>query len=396
MNGDGERSAPGLLAFAADDASRRVIRSVSEEMGLADADVKAGKVRDAVKHLHGEPSPRILLVDVDDSDFPISDMSRLAEVCEPATQVVVLGQRADVGVFRELIQMGVVDYLVKPITPDLLRRALGIARQGRDPADVRRRTGKLVAFAGMRGGAGASSLLVNIGVYLAGSVGRRVILVDLDLHTGILDVMLDLPTDHGLRNTLEAPDSITDETLDRAVREAQPGLYVLNSQEPLGEAVAYDADALDTVFDVLARHFHFVLIDVPRSPDPVHQHALAAAQSRVLLADPTVAAARDTLRHLQQLESGEANRTYVVLNRRWTPSGSDVGAQDLARTLGRAVDFEIPYARNAVARSINTAQPIVNDRGAVARVYTEIADALTGRRSGRTGLAGRLRRWFAR
>ena len=46
---------------------------------------------------------RILLVDLTQSDLPLSDINELAEVCEPGVTVVAIGDRNDVGLFRELM-----------------------------------------------------------------------------------------------------------------------------------------------------------------------------------------------------------------------------------------------------------------------------------------------------
>ena len=54
---------------------------------------------------------------------------RLADVCEPGVTVVALGDRNDCGLFRDLLQHGVADYLVKPITPGLLQKSVAAATE---------------------------------------------------------------------------------------------------------------------------------------------------------------------------------------------------------------------------------------------------------------------------
>ena len=75
-------------------------------------------------------------------------MNELAEVCEPGVTVIAIGDRNDVGLFRDLINNGVSDYLVKPITPALLQKSLlnvlestdqGAAERPARPAGGRRR-----------------------------------------------------------------------------------------------------------------------------------------------------------------------------------------------------------------------------------------------------------------
>ena len=83
-----------------------------------------------------ERSPLFLLVDLHDSVMPLSDLGRLAEVCEPSVQVVALGERNDVGLFRSLLKIGVRDYLVKPLTVELLKRTRERFRGQGQPGDA--------------------------------------------------------------------------------------------------------------------------------------------------------------------------------------------------------------------------------------------------------------------
>jgi pilus assembly protein CpaE len=46
----------------------------------------------------------------------MTDMARLAETCEPGVEVIAVGNRNEVGLFRDLMHLGIKDYLVKPLT----------------------------------------------------------------------------------------------------------------------------------------------------------------------------------------------------------------------------------------------------------------------------------------
>ena len=69
-------------------------------------------------------SPHLLLVDISGIDLPLSQIHTLADVCEPGTTVVAIGDHNDVGLYRDLIDAGVSHYIVKPLTRELLTKAL--------------------------------------------------------------------------------------------------------------------------------------------------------------------------------------------------------------------------------------------------------------------------------
>ena len=47
----------------------------------------------------------------------LDELDRLAEVCDPATKVVVVGRTNDVELYRELMRRGASEYLVAPLSP---------------------------------------------------------------------------------------------------------------------------------------------------------------------------------------------------------------------------------------------------------------------------------------
>ena len=109
-------------AFVQDDPTRQVVDQVIGELAIPNASVHKGGIREATRVLGEQRSPRLLVVDISGVDLPLSAVNELAEVCEPGVTVIALGDRNDVGLFRDLINNGVSDYLVKPIATALMQK----------------------------------------------------------------------------------------------------------------------------------------------------------------------------------------------------------------------------------------------------------------------------------
>ena len=54
-------------------------------------------------------------------------MHDLAELCEPGVTMIAIGDRNDIGLYRDLVQAGVSEYIVKPVTAQLFAQALSAA-----------------------------------------------------------------------------------------------------------------------------------------------------------------------------------------------------------------------------------------------------------------------------
>jgi len=132
-------------AYLCDDASLTVVREVATDLGWQAGRCNKGGLPAAVQSLSMLASPDILLVDLSESGDPLRDLDALAEVCEPGTTVLAVGQVNDVRLYRELLDRGIQDYLLKPVSADALHQAIlqaqvaGLAPRSAEAGSVRRR-----------------------------------------------------------------------------------------------------------------------------------------------------------------------------------------------------------------------------------------------------------------
>jgi pilus assembly protein CpaE len=171
-----------LLAFVTDEETETAITNSAATLRIAPFRVMRGGVAKAIQHLDAERSPGILVVDLSGEDFPVSKVLDLANVCEPTVTLIVVGDSNDVALYRDLVQAGVTEYLFKPVTPQLLTKAI-IHRPERFKA-LSHKSGKLVACVGARGGVGTTAIATGLAWHLAIRDNRRVALADLDLQHG--------------------------------------------------------------------------------------------------------------------------------------------------------------------------------------------------------------------
>jgi pilus assembly protein CpaE len=286
-----------FLAFVTDQASHEVVDQVVGELMLPHAAIREGDARAAVAYLGEQRSPKLLLIDISGSELPLSDINALADVCEPGVAVIALGERNDCALFRDLLHHGVSDYLVKPITPSLLQRAVMNATDNSPVVRGGAKLGKLVAVMGARGGVGATMAASSVAWLIAEERRRRVALVDLDLQFGTIALSLDLEPSHGLREALENPNRIDGLLMERILVQHSERLFVLSAEESPDETLLLDYDAaLELLVTELRTKFHYVVVDLPRSPGPCTQQVIQSATELLLVTDLSLAGMRDTMR----------------------------------------------------------------------------------------------------
>ena len=164
-------------AFVCDDLTLDTIRSICDEMGWSQEKAHKGGLRNATQALSVSSSPQILMVDLSESGDPINDINALAEVCEPGTVVIALGQVNDVRLYRDLLLSGLQDYLLKPVNPDAVRDAINQAQvalmtpKHDDTSGDRKHIS--VGVVGTRGGVGASTI-ANTAAWSTPSLSHKV------------------------------------------------------------------------------------------------------------------------------------------------------------------------------------------------------------------------------
>lgn len=390
-----------LIAWLADARSEQVLREALLEGGAESADVRRGDIAEATRQLGRGASPLVLIVDIAGHDQPLTALEALAQVCEPDTRVLVVGDREDIGFYRTLTQgLAVSEYLFKPLTRELLARVflphLGI----RPPAEPVVRGGRVVVVTGARGGAGTSTIATNLAVFLADEKRTHVALVDLDLFTGSTALMLGLSASPGLRTALETPAKVDLLYLERAAQPFGERLRVFAAEERLSETLAVGDDGIDHLIGLLRTRFNYIIIDAPAGYPPLVRRAFDHAHQRVLVMAPDLASARDLLRlHSLPNAPAQARRGVVVLSQAGRPGA--LNRKQVETALDLKPDVAVPFLPRLLPATANLGEPAVRRSGPFRKAIAVLAQEVAGLRivedaPARRGLLARFRRGAAR
>ena len=379
---------PPLLAFVADADTEKTLHDCLAQLSHPEATITRGGVVKAVEMLGQQRSPEILIVDISGVHLPISQIHELAEVCEPGVNVIAIGNRNDVGLYRDLVQAGVTDYVVKPLTAQLLAKALNAPTHTAHAGLIHKKLGKAVAVVGARGGVGATTVAVNLAWYLSHRQNRRVALIDLDLQNGDCALALNIKATAGLREALVNPHRVDTTLLERVMSPVGERLFVLSSEEPLDDDLRFTADAVDTLASALRDQFHYVILDVPRVPSAAYRRALEMADLRIIVADQTLRSVRDTVRLRAVLGDGDGKRrNLLVVNRHGEGGRHAVTLQEMQQVLEVKPNSVIPFQPTLFAMVTGSTKIAAARRGKFREAISTLALGLSGRTPER-------RRWW--
>lgn len=368
----------GIIAILQDQMTLERVQGITRELQLDD-ELHLDPTLDSALHRVREGlHPRILVLDLTDSTAPIAEISAARAVGGTEVKIIAMGTVNDVALFRDLIAAGASDYLVKPPSREALAAAFEKRTQGAGGAPGG--LGQVIAFMGSRGGIGTSTAAVSCAWALAEGRKERTALMDLDLHFGTVALMLDTDPGSGLYEALEQPSRIDSLFIERAMVKVSETLRILASEASIADPLAVDAGAIDLLLYELRRKFAWVVVDLPRSVNPIQRVVLTSASRVVLLCERSLSGLRDTIR-LQTLMREQAPQTRLVMvDAGIGAERATVGKSEFEKAIGKPFDASLSCDAKTAGAAANSGQPVplAAPRSALARESEQIVEVLAG------------------
>ena len=384
------------VAFVVDNQTLDVISAACEPRFLSVL-LRDGGSREALEYLAEGVPPRVLIVDVTDSQNPLTAVLPITTTFGETTRVIAIGGVNDINLYHQMIEAGVVEYLVKPVMAKALAGTLArLDEKTIETAptlDAAQR--RLVAVMGTRGGVGASTVAVNCAWIVAHELKRSVMLLDLDLQYGTVALSLDIEPTRGLREVLENPARIDSLFISSATTKIGERFSVMAAEEAVDEDFRYDASAIDLLLDELRRQSHCVIVDIPRTVAATRVRVLSAATDAIVVTELTLAGLRDSIRlnGLIQQVAAKARTTFIA--NRVGAKENGVSKVEFEKALGRSIDILLPEQGRAVAAAASSGKPLA----AVAssnKIVALLRKVAVGLAEARTGKAAKKRGFWRR
>ena len=265
-----------------------------------------------------------------------------------------------------------------------------------------RRTARTIAIASGKGGVGKTSIAVNLAILLARR-GRRVTLVDADLGTANVDVMLNTQSRWDLSHVIAGQKKI-----EEVARELEPGLRIVAGASGLANVADLEPRARAAIVSQLAQlegSADFLLIDCGAG---VSQNVLAfarAAEELLVVATPEPTSLTDAYALIKLLsQAGSPPKIRLVMNQIENCKEGEMVARRICQTAERFLGLRIVVAgqilRDAslpAAIRQRTALVVRYPRSPAAACLTTLADGVVeGCRgeAGRPGFFDRLTSFF--
>lgn len=341
-----------FMAFVSNEDTAASIRSWAAKQGFPQDTVRVGGPEMCSQMLESNPPPKLTLVDFEGVEEASQMASKLVGQAGIAATMIGLGVENDVSLYRNLIAAGFNDYLVKPLTPEILTATMTAAARGEvGPGALK--DAKNIVVIGVRGGVGASTIVTNLSWLLAHTLKKKTAILDLDLQFGTTALALDVEPGHGLRDVVSSPQRVDSLMIAGAIISESDDLELLSAEESIEENVPVDANAITALLKEMRTNYQTIIVDLPRYMLSSQKRVLATAHEIILVTEVSLVGIRDSLRIRTLLKGlGCAARITQVATQISSDRPAAVDDATFAKGAQGPIDFVIPDDhKNLVAAS---------------------------------------------
>ncbi len=324
-----------------------------------------------------EARPDIILIDMQDRNAAMKTMTVL-HVAVPGALLFACGASNEPELIIETMQAGAREFIPRPVSARSLALAFGrVLDQRQKVSAVSKMRGKIYSVTSGKGGAGATSVCLNIAATLSALPDTRVAIVDLNSPIGDIASYLNLKPQFSVFDALGAAGRLDAMLLDTYMSKTG-NMWVLPSPKKF-ETGSATAPSLAKLLRIMTGTYTHIFIDLPSNLDEeLLQLTTDASEAVLVVLTPELPALWRTHRMISLLSGGGCgDRLRLVLNR--DQSRSEIDQKEIARSLGQPLFWNLPNSYRTAIQAINQGRPIVDvNHSPLAASYRGLTEKLTG------------------
>lgn len=347
-------------------------RQLSEFLKIAGMTVTSVPMRELEGlALSSTNAPDAVVIDLRDSPTIPTNLLALKRQ-HPVMGIVIVAARLDPALMLEAMRAGVNEWVSEPFDQVDLKAAIDRVVEAR-PAQA---SAKMFAFVGAKGGVGTTTIAVNVATALKRLSSQSTLLVDLNLASGDAAFFLSAEPRFSVIDAIENRHRLDSAFFHGiAVKtKAGPDLLAASDRTTLPPI---DVRAVPAVLEFAAREYAYVVLDLPRA-DATLLDQLEQISNVTVVVNQEIATVRAGARLASGLRQRYGTpRVGVVVSR--FDKASDIGKDDIARTVGSPIRHVFPSDYRTAIEALNVGRPVVLDgQNKLAASYVEFARTLSG------------------
>jgi pilus assembly protein CpaE len=367
-----------IMGFVDDPVSEHIIMTAIKELGVSYAEAVQGTIHDVIAFLKSNNSPKILIFDISNSELPLTDINKIKDFITPNTKIIIIGGKNDVGLFRDLMNIGISDYLMKPLNIALVKKSIEDAQSA--VKLVVEKTGKLIYTLSSVGGAGATTIATNVAWILANRHFKRTVLIDLDFLFGVIHLMLDMKAENSYIDILESPEKIDDYFVETILKKHSQRLYYLGGLADIVRGISIDKAAFEALIATVKKQFNYILVDSQREMNQAQRICMSHADVFIIAVEMSISSAQNTARIMEFLNTEQTSKKILIVANKVGLSSSGALSKDaFEKVIDAKIDYIMTVDEVMALAAANIGQPLATSHNNLTAILEDITDDLQGK-----------------
>lgn len=322
------------------------------------------KVTGALKDLIRITDQRPEVVFIGGFEAGESLLSRVKELCEvlPKAIVILCCQQSDAEFLIAAMRNGVREVITEntPEEVDGVIARVKLHLNGQS-VDIGSTQSQKIGFISAKGGDGGTCIVANIAAAVAKDEKNRVVVVDLSLRYGDVEIYL---TNKSISNNLmhfaTSVDRLDGTLLELMTHHITDNLHLIPSPLTLEDILKIKIEDVEKLVDILAKHYDYVMLDMGTGLDPISIRTWDKLDKLVVVSSMTIPSARRAAQILRLWESMglSAKKTNILISRAGGPS--DLSADDYEKAVGKKIWRTVYREFMGIQQSLLKGIPVVD------------------------------------
>lgn len=360
------------VALIGPDESRR------RPIAAALAGLQGSATREFVAYPQLDDVPRLLKADYDviivelDGN-PEHALDLVENICGSSiATVMVYSLQVSPEMLVRCMRAGAREFLSQPFTPTSIAEALVRASVRRPVTQVNKRAvGKLIVFAGAKGGTGVTTVASNFAIALAKESGQNTALIDLNLPLGDAALELGLSTQYSTANALENFEQLDSNFISTLLVKHQSGLFLLAAPDKYTE-IQPSAAAIEKLLSVVRGDFEYVVVDAGSKFTPSFKALFDESTTIYLIVQVGITELRNANRLICNLFRSHETKLQIILNR-FTSNVMGLDDARITKALTVPVNWKIPNDYSSAREAQTAATPLAMEDSPISRIIRQMS-----------------------
>jgi pilus assembly protein CpaE len=359
---DDDKSILRLLEFTLKRAGHTIVTSTDGLQGLAQAEAQR---------------PDLIVADVmmpNMTGYEFCKQARSKSTLKD-TPIIVFSARFQPIDKQTALEAGATDYLPKTTSPDdLIKRINELVLTTKKPTATR----SAIGLFSLRGGAGVTSLAVNLAVNLAQTQKKPTALVDLAWLGGHAALMLGLRPSSSIAQALSnSHNDLTPDSIKPHLIPHNSGVHLLASAHVYGHELSLADSRLEQLVAILKSGFPFMVLDIPHFLESRFAPTLKLFDKISLVLSPDMPSLQSTAIALQSLARLGVTEDKIALVVNHIIPRDALPLETIQTAIKRPIAANIPFDPEMI-KSVNSGKPLLlnNPQSVSAMAIARLANTL--------------------